>query len=85
MGHVFRLWMFLAPVLYSLDFVPVRFRLVYQLDPLAGILEGFRSVLFYHQLPAALPLLADFAGSLVLLAFGLVFFISTERAFAKRV
>ena len=83
MAHVFRLWMFLAPVLYSTDRVPARFRLLFELNPLAGTLEGFRSVLFFHQVPAALPLIADAAGSLALLAVGFAFFVATERAFAK--
>jgi len=83
MGHVFRLWMFLAPVLYSTQQVPARFRLVFELNPFAEILEGFRSVLFLHQVPAFWPLAAATAGGLVALVLGFTFFVSTERAFAK--
>lgn len=41
-----QLWMFASPVLYPLSLIPPRWRLLYSLDPLVGIIEGFRAALF---------------------------------------
>lgn len=41
-----QLWMFVSPVVYPLTLVPERWRLVYTLNPLVGIIEGFRAALF---------------------------------------
>jgi lipopolysaccharide transport system permease protein len=41
-----QLWMFVSPVVYPLTLVPERWRLMYSLNPLVGIIEGFRAALF---------------------------------------
>lgn len=41
---VLQLWMFCAPVVYSYGDVPRRFRSMYMLDPMVGIVENFRRV-----------------------------------------
>jgi len=38
-------WLLITPVMYRLDAVPARWRTLYRLNPLVGIVEGFRSVL----------------------------------------
>ena len=41
-----QLWMFVSPVVYPLTLVPEPWRLLYSLNPLVGIIEGFRAALF---------------------------------------
>ena len=41
-----QLWMFVSPVVYPLALVPEQWRLLYSLNPLVGIIEGFRAALF---------------------------------------
>lgn len=41
-----QLWMFCSPVVYPLSVVPQKWRLVYSLNPLVGILVSFRAVVF---------------------------------------
>ncbi len=38
-----QLWMFLSPIIYPATFVPARWRALYSLNPLVGIIEGFRA------------------------------------------
>jgi len=40
-----QLWMFTSPVVYPASLVPERWKLVYELNPLVGIIDGFRSSL----------------------------------------
>jgi homopolymeric O-antigen transport system permease protein len=41
-----QLWMFLTPVIYPVSFLPERWRWVLNLNPLSGIIEGFRAAIF---------------------------------------
>lgn len=44
MPLLLQLWMFASPVVYPLDQVPARFRGLYDLNPMVGIIENFRRV-----------------------------------------
>ncbi len=41
-----QVWMFISPIIYPVSIIPPRWRLVYSLNPLVGIVEGFRSCFF---------------------------------------
>ena len=41
-----QLWMFVSPIIYPADILPARWRWVLELNPITGIIEGFRSALF---------------------------------------
>jgi lipopolysaccharide transport system permease protein len=41
-----QLWMFVTPIIYPLSFVPERWRWVLYINPLTGIIEGYRASLF---------------------------------------
>jgi lipopolysaccharide transport system permease protein len=45
-----QLWMYVSPVLYPASLVPARWRHVYDLNPVVGIIEGFRAALFNERL-----------------------------------
>ena len=44
MPLLLQLWMFASPVVYPLDAVPLRFRALYEWNPLTGVVENFRRV-----------------------------------------
>jgi lipopolysaccharide transport system permease protein len=46
-----QLWLYVTPVAYPLSLVPDRFRFLFALNPLTGIVEGFRSVLLFGRPP----------------------------------
>ena len=51
MPLLLQVWMFLSPVVYPYSQVPVRFRPLYQLNPMAGLIEAFRRVTVQGQPP----------------------------------
>ena len=77
-----QVWLFATPVIYSAGDVPERFRPILGLNPMSGVIEGFRWAL----LGIGDPPLAALAGSglivLLLLATGLLYFRRMERTFA---
>ncbi len=77
-----QLLMYAAPVVYPASSVPEQYRLLYGLNPMAGVIEGFRSALL-----GTVPMPWDFIGvgtiSAILIALsGLVYFRYMERIFA---
>jgi lipopolysaccharide transport system permease protein len=75
-------WMFATPVAYPSSLVPEPWRALYGLNPMAGVVEGFRwALLGKAQGPG--PLLAvSVAAVVVLLVGGLMYFRRTESTFA---
>jgi homopolymeric O-antigen transport system permease protein len=66
-------WMFASPVAYSTALVPQRWRWIYGLNPMAGVIEGFRWALTRQGLAPG-PLFAASAGGVVLLLIGGLFY-----------
>jgi lipopolysaccharide transport system permease protein len=51
MPFLLQVWMFTVPVVYSLQSVPARFRGLYLLDPISGLIEGFRVAVIHGRTP----------------------------------
>jgi lipopolysaccharide transport system permease protein len=67
-------WMLASPAAYASSLVPEKWRWLYGLNPIAGVIEGFRWVLTGNgQAPGQL-MLASAAAAVVLLVGGLMFF-----------
>lgn len=75
---------FLSPVGYSSTVVPEHLRLVYSLNPLVGIIDGFRWVLLGENLFLPSVLLSAAISTAVLLT-GVIYFRKTERGFADMI
>jgi lipopolysaccharide transport system permease protein len=67
-----QVWMFASPVLYPVAAVPVRFRSIYELNPMAGILESLRLVVLHGAPPrfTALSISTVISVGLLILAYG---------------
>jgi lipopolysaccharide transport system permease protein len=78
---VIQLWFYASPIIYPVSMVPERFRTLYFLNPMAGLLESYRAVLLYQELPGAYLLPAALVSFGVLLA-GYWFFKRVEFLFA---
>jgi lipopolysaccharide transport system permease protein len=77
-----QLWLFASPVVYPASLLPGQYRLLYALNPMAGIIEGFRAALVGTlPFPTEMLALSSLAG-IVLCAAGIYYFKQTERHFA---
>jgi lipopolysaccharide transport system permease protein len=76
-----QIWMFASPVAYPLSVVPERWHLVYALNPMAGIISGFRSAMLGE--PFCWSVLGvSFFVAIVLFLLGAFYFRRIERRFA---
>lgn len=77
-----QIWMFATPVAYPSSLIPARLRVLYGLNPMAGVVEGFRwALLGTEQIPVGLTLVSA-AMIVTVLAGGLLYFRRMEREFA---
>jgi lipopolysaccharide transport system permease protein len=74
---------YLSPVFYATRDVPERFRPLYALNPLAFVIDAYRDVLIFGQLPRALPILGLTMVSVALLVIGLGVFRRASYRFVE--
>lgn len=79
---VAQLWMFASPVVYSTNMIPQKYRLIYPLNPMVGVIEGFRSILLGTVAFPTQIVLISASISLILFIIGISYFKQTERSFA---
>ena len=70
------------PVLYPSSIVPERLRFLYGMNPMAGVIEGFRWAILGKANPDWKIVLVSAGVVLVLLVGGIIFFRRVERTFA---
>ena len=77
--------LFLTPVVYSLDLVPPKLRLVLAINPMAWDISSFQDIWFYGRLPRWPYLLGFTAVSLLTLVVGIVAYGRLSQRFAEEV
>ena len=77
-----QIWMFASPVAYPVSMVPEKWRWLYSLNPMAGVIEGFRWALLGNQSPDFSVMAISATVVMGLLAAGMVYFKQMERTFA---
>ena len=78
-----QLWLFASPVIYSSSFVPQRFQVAYGIiNPMSGIIEGFRWAILGTAPPSYLQLVTSAAIIIVILISGVFYFRRREMVFA---
>ena len=77
-----QVWMYATPIVYSISIVPAEWRWLYSLNPMVGVIEGFRWAVFGKGDPDAVAVgISVFVIGVMLIA-GLIFFKRMERSFA---
>jgi lipopolysaccharide transport system permease protein len=74
--------LFLTPVVYSANMVPPQWQLIYSLNPMASVVNGFRWALLGTATPPDMRLAISVLVALILLVSGLFVFRRMERSFA---
>ena len=79
---VLQLWMFLSPVMYPAAVIPAEYQKIYFLNPIAAVIEAYRSILFLGVPPSLGLILPAFSISTLVLLSGFIYFKSVEPRFA---
>lgn len=82
LGFLTQVWFFVTPITYPSSIVPEAWRSLYGLNPMAGVVEGFRWALLSKAEPPVALLVVSSLAVLGLLIGGLYYFRRTEQTFA---
>jgi len=74
-------WFYFCPIIYSVEFVPARYRWLFHLNPLLYVLNGFRLSIYYGLLPSLQSVVLSLGCGLVTLALGFAVFRRYEKSF----
>ncbi len=80
-----QIWLLVTPVAYATKEIPARWQLIYALNPMVGVVEGFRWALLGTQTLQWNVLAISAAISLILLVTGALYFRRMERTFADMI
>lgn len=75
-------WMFATPIAYPSNLVPEKWRILYGLNPMTSVVEGFRWVLLGTPAPPLMPMMASGLAVAVILCGGVMYFRRLEGTFA---
>lgn len=78
---IIQLWMFASPVVYPASLLPESMRFLYGLNPMAGVIEGFRWALLGTSIPGPLVLISV-GVVIILLISGMFYFKRMEQYYA---
>jgi lipopolysaccharide transport system permease protein len=76
-----QLWLFASPVVYSSSLLPSRWQAIYGLNPMAGVIEGFRWSLLGTKPPSSLITISVLIVVVILIS-GAFYFRRSEKIFA---
>jgi len=77
-----QVWLFATPIAYPSTLIPEPWRVLYGINPMAGVVEGFRWALLGTGKASGFMIVVSVAVTFVVLISGLYFFRRIERRFA---
>lgn len=80
------LWTYITPVVYPASMIPEKWRVVYALNPMTGVVEGFRYALLGSNSSLSVPMILASSGiAILILISGLFYFRRMEKQFADMI
>lgn len=76
-------WFYATPIVYPPERIPERFLFILYLNPMAGIIDSYRKILYYRCLPDFSTMLPAAALGLASMVLGAVIFQSLQKRFAE--
>jgi lipopolysaccharide transport system permease protein len=78
-------WKFISPVVYSTSMIPANWQFIYAINPMAGVVNGFRWALLGTATAPDTRMLISTLMAILLLVSGLFYFRSMEKTFADTI
>ena len=78
--------LFISPVGFSSDVIPEKWRFIYSINPMVGVIDGFRWAIIGKNVNFYMPgFILSIVLTFALLTIGILYFRKTERTFADRI
>ena len=76
-------WQFLTPVMYAIDMAPQKVRFIFHLNPMTPVIEAYRDILYYGNIPELNTLLSAVIIGIIVLIIGWVTFHRLQKHFVE--
>lgn len=83
LGLITMAWMYLTPIMYSVDMVPKEFITIFNLNPMTPIIIAYRDILYYKQIPHMTTLLQATVIGICILIIGNIVFEKLQKGFVE--
>ncbi len=80
---ILMLGFYATPIVYQGEMLPKKFQIFLKLNPMAQLVEAYRSILYYHRMPDMTMLVIWGLGSVALLVVGYLIFKKLEKSFVE--
>lgn len=84
-AFIINMLFYATPILYSVNLIPEKFRIILYLNPMTHIIQSYRDIFMFHQVPSTFSLCFLFIISFISLTIGLFIFRKLEKGFAEEV
>lgn len=76
-------WLYLTPIMYSVDMVPEKYLTIFNLNPMTPIIIVYRDILYYKRIPEIEVLMQAFIIGIITLVVGNTIFIHLQKGFVE--
>lgn len=83
LGIISMAWMYLTPIMYSVDIIPIQYQRIFSLNPMTPIIRAYRDILYYGQVPHIRTLTSATLLGISVLIFGWFVFGKLKRHFVE--
>ena len=82
---ILQLLFYATPIVYAPDSIPANFQWILQYNPMTYIINGYRDIFYYQQMPDFVSLLMVLVGSIILCVIGYLIFNKLQKRFAEEI
>jgi len=83
LGIVSMAWLYLTPIMYSIDIVPEKYMTLFMLNPMTPVIVAYRDIIYYKQIPQISTLLHALVFGLIVLLIGWFVFSKLKKHFVE--
>lgn len=83
LGILMMAWMYMTPVVYTMEMVPEWLRPIFNLNPMTPVINAYRDILYYKQMPELSTLIQGFVLGIIVIIVGYIVFNKLQKGFAE--
>jgi len=83
LGIVMMAWMYMTPIIYSVDMIPEKLRPILNINPMTPVIVAYRDILYYKQIPELGNLMWALVLGILVLVIGIGVFNKLQKGFAE--
>lgn len=83
LGIVIMAWFYITPIVYTADMVPEKYIKLFNLNPMVHIMQVYRDILYYKQMPTFNGLGVVLLISIIMIVAGYILFQKLQKGFAE--